>query len=1031
MKMDKLLKRILNKETILYIIFGVLTTVVDFIVAYLLFYKSDFSAVSSNTIAWVVAVIFAYITNKIFVFEAKQTNLKVLCGEIVAFVGARLVTLIMTNIFILITSIIGIEFIISKLLISVFVIIINYFFSKLFVFKKENERAWYQELDKKFLHWFKNNLNCILGFLVPMIVLGGIFIGKEIIPWGENMYLRSDMYHQYAPFYKELYNKLVSGGSLEFSWNIGMGVNFTAIYAYYLASPINLLLGILPEGYILHAMDFLIILKTSLAGLTCAYYLSKRFNNRTVAAGAVSVFYALSSYMAAFSWNIMWLDCIMLLPLILLGLESLVKKGKYKLYTITLGIAIFTNYYIAIMICIFAVLYFFVLLFTDSQKRPKRFKLKKMISFGFFSLIAGGIGAVMIIPELYALGYTVSGDFSFPELWSNYFSILDMFSRSLISVPVSIFSAHDPNIYCTVAVFIMIPLYCMCSKIPLKERVGKMILVIIFLISFNTNIPNYIWHGFHFPNSLPARESFIYIFLLITMGYEAMIHIRDFTRKQLFGAFAGAVCVVLLIEELYVSSDYLFDVIYISLAFLAFYMILIMAYEGKKIKTNFIIYLLFVVCIAEATINSDHEESYKITSYASYVQDNEVIEDLVESVSKDENDFFRIEKLTRKTKNDAAWNNYKGVSIFSSMTNGSFTNYLGALGFEKSTNAYSYYGYTPFSSALLSVKYVFSNSYMENNEYYTLVDFNETERRYLYELKYCLPLGFIVPEDFNNLWEMNGNNPFALQNSFAELTTGYKDMFSYISAASDGPATTFTLEEDSDIYVYTTTYVEQISYTATNADGVTVSSDTFSGLKHRQICHFGEFPAGTQIKVTTSDNDVSSLQLYAYNFNKDIFDDAYNELNSQALDITEYSDTSVKGTVNAKEDGNLYLSIVYDKGWSAYVDGEKVKISSLKGALLTIPVPAGEHTVELKYSSEGLGVGSFLTIFSILIFALFIICEKNIIKFKKVIPKQLLDTYYWVFPKTKLNDSKIMKDIKENNENYIEEVIEPKSKIEK
>lgn len=1027
--MDKLIKKLLNKETILYIIFGVLTTLVDFAVAYILFYKSGFSAIYSNTIAWVAAVIFAYVTNKIFVFEAKQTSLKVLCGEIIAFVGARLVTLIMTNIFILITSIIGIEFIISKLFISVFVVIINYFFSKLFIFKKENERAWYQGLDKKFILWFKNNLGCILGFLVPMIVLGGIFIGKEIIPWGENMYLRSDMYHQYAPFYKELYNKLVSGGSLEFSWNIGMGVNFSAIYAYYLASPINLLLGFLPEGYILHAMDFLIVLKTSLAGLTCAYYLSKRFNNRTIAAGAISVFYALSSYMAAFSWNIMWLDCIVLLPLILLGLESLVKKGKYKLYTITLGLAIFTNYYIAIMICIFAVLYFFVLLFTDNEKRPKRFKLKKIINFGFFSLIAGGIGAVMIIPELYALGYTVSGDFSFPEIWSNYFSILDMFSRSLISVPVSIFSAHDPNIYCTVAVFIMIPLYCMCSKIPLKERVGKMILVIIFLISFNTNIPNYIWHGFHFPNSLPARESFIYIFLLVTMGYEAMIHIRDFTRKQLFGSFAVAVSIVLLIEELYVSSDYTFDIIYISLAFLAFYIVLIMSYAEKKVKTNFILYLLFVVCIAEATLNSDHEESYKMTSYTSYIQDNEAIEDLVEGISKDENDFFRIEKLTRKTKNDAAWSNYKGVSIFSSMTNGSFTNYLGALGFEKSTNAYSYYGNTPFTSALLSVKYVFSNSYMENNDYYTLVDFNESERRYLYELNYCLPLGFIVPEDFDTLLELNGNNPFVLQNSFAELTTGYKDMFSYISAESNGPTTSFTLEEDSDVYVYATTYVDQISYTATNADGVTVSSDSFSGLKHRQICHFGEYPSGTKIEVTTSDNDASSLQLYAYNFNKDVFDIVYNELNSQVLDITEYSDTFIKGTVNAEESGELYLSIVYDKGWSAYVDGEKVKVSSLKGALMTIPVPAGTHEIELEYNAQGLGFGSFLTIFSLLIFIFIILCEKNIIKFKNIFPKHLIKSYYQVFPNTIPDDLDEVKEIEENNESNIEEEIEPNNDI--
>lgn len=848
-------------------------------------------------------------------------------------------------------------------------------------------------MNNKLTTWIKSNLGCILGFLVPFIILGGIFIGKEIIPWGENMYLRSDMYHQYAPFYKELYNKLTSGGSLEFSWNIGMGVNFTAVYAYYLASPINLLLGLLPEGYIIHAMDFLIVFKTALAGLTCSYYLSKHFNTKSAAVGAVSVFYALSSYMAAFSWNIMWLDCIFLLPLIVLGLERLVKEGKYRLYTISLGIAIFTNYYIAIMICIFAVIYFFMLLVTDTaSEKPRFYTLKKMISFGIFSLIAGGIGAIMFIPELYALGYTVSGNFSFPEVWANYFSILDMLSRSLISVPVSIFSAHDPNLYCTVAVFATVPLYFMCSKIPLRERIGKAALIGIFLISFNTNIPNYIWHGFHFPNSLPARESFIYIFILVVISYETVIHLKDFTRKQLLGAFAGAIGVILLIEEMYVGTEYSFEIIYLSLAFIVFYMVLALAYVNRKVKKNFLIYLLFVVCIAEATINSDHEESYKTTSYTAYIQDNKAIEDLVADVSEKDDDFFRIEKLTRKTKNDAAWNDYKGVSIFSSMTNGSFTDYLGALGFEKSTNAYSYYGNTPFTSALLSVKYVFANEFMPNDDLYTLYDFNESESRYLYQVNHCLPLGFMLPKGFDSSWEMTGNNPFALQNSFAELATGHADMFSYIPASSTGTACSFTLEEDSDVYVYVTTYVEQISFTAVDETGTTVASDSFSGLKHRRICHFGNLPKGTTVNVTTTDTNASSLQLYAYSFNDDVFSNVYESLNSQGLDVTDYTDTTVSGTVTAAKDGDLYLSIIYDKGWSAYVDGKEVETSSIKGALLTVPVPAGTHDIELKYHTDGLSTGIFLSVSSVILLILIIVFEKklhvlsdNIFKKKKKI----------------------------------------------
>ena len=337
--------------------------------------------------------------------------------------------------------------------------------------------------------WSKRNFVYLLGFLVPFLILGMIFAKNQIVPFGDNIYLRSDMYHQYAPFYKELYEKLVNGGSLTFSWEIGMGVNFSAIYSYYLASPVNLLLGFVPEGSILIVMDLLILTKTALAGFACTYYLSKHFNTKSLSTAAFAIFYALSSYMAAFSWNLMWLDCMVMLPFIVLGIESLVKEKKYKMYTIALGIAIFSNYYIAIMICIFAVLYFLVMLFVNATEE-KHYYMDRIIRFAIFSLIAGGIGAVMILPELCALGYTASGEFSFPETWINYFSILDMLKRSLIETPVAIFEAHDPNVYCTVAVFLLFPMYCLCDNVNKKEKMGKIALIAILLISFNTNIPN-------------------------------------------------------------------------------------------------------------------------------------------------------------------------------------------------------------------------------------------------------------------------------------------------------------------------------------------------------------------------------------------------------------------------------------------------------------------------------------------------------------------------------------------------------------
>jgi len=134
--MSKLFSRLLNKETLVYVIFGVLTTIVDFAVFSILHYNVHLGEIVANTIAWCAAVAFAYITNKLFVFESKSFALKILIKEIPSFVLSRVTTLIITDIFLAFAAYISMHMLFAKALISVVVIILNYVFSKLFIFKK-------------------------------------------------------------------------------------------------------------------------------------------------------------------------------------------------------------------------------------------------------------------------------------------------------------------------------------------------------------------------------------------------------------------------------------------------------------------------------------------------------------------------------------------------------------------------------------------------------------------------------------------------------------------------------------------------------------------------------------------------------------------------------------------------------------------------------------------------------------------------------------------------------------------------------
>ena len=273
----------------------------------------------------------------------------------------------------------------------------------------------------------------MIAFFVPVLVMICIFAQRGIFPFGERCFLRTDMYHQYAPFFSEFQHKLRTGGSLLYSWDVGMGVNFAALYAYYLASPLNWLILLCPKKLIIEFMTIMIVIKIGLSGLSFAWYLKQHSKNCILGVGFFGIFYALSGYMAAYSWNIMWLDCILLFPLIVYGLERLVREQKGMLYCVTLGLSILSNYYISIMTCLFLVLYFIALLILE-EPGPVRKYVENCVRFGIYSLLSGGLAAGVLLPEICALQSTASGNFDFPKAWTSYFPIFDMIARHIGNV---------------------------------------------------------------------------------------------------------------------------------------------------------------------------------------------------------------------------------------------------------------------------------------------------------------------------------------------------------------------------------------------------------------------------------------------------------------------------------------------------------------------------------------------------------------------------------------------------------------------
>ena len=823
-----------------------------------------------------------------------------------------------------------------------------------------NEEAWEVEQIKEFnkrppekkegkaASLVKPSDGLLAAFFVPMVIMIIIFAQRGIFPFGEESFLRTDMYHQYAPFFSEFRYKLTHGGSLLYSWDVGMGVNFAALYAYYLASPLNWLLVLCPKNLVIEFMTYMIVLKIALSGLSFSWYLRKHCRTRDFGVAFFGIFYALSGYMAAYSWNIMWLDCILLFPLIMLGLERLVKEKKCLLYCVTLGLSILSNYYISIMICIFMVLYFIALLILEGWKSWKDVLIHSGL-FALFSLLAGGLSAVVLLPEIYALQSTASGDFNFPQTISSYFSIFDMIARHLPAVEPEIGLDHWPNIYCGVAVLMFFLLYLGCRKIRQREKIVMCSMLLFFFASFSFNVLNFIWHGFHYPNSLPCRQSFIYIFLILLASYEAYIHIHEIPWKHVVIAFFASVIFVLLAQKLITDEAYHFSVFYVAILFLSIYAGLVGLYQ-KGISRNVLVLLALGVVSLEAAVNTT-VTSVTTTSRTGYIKDNQASSELASSLIPNTS-FYRIEKVSRKTKNDGAWMNFPTVSLFSSTANADLTAFFKKLGCESSTNAYSITGSTPLVDSLFAVKYALYSE--ETADDGVSVPVSSKDEMYLKENTYALSLGFLVPYDLENNWQLDLTNPAEVQNDLS-VVLGASPVLSEVPSEINGTSFTFTPEKDGDYYVYVSNKkVEKV-----NAQ-LGERSQNFDNVSRGYLLELGYLKAGETNTLRNDDND-QDLVAVAYRFLPEGLESVYNILNKNSMKLTKWTDTQIQGTVTAEKAGLLFLSIPYDKGWTIKVDGKAVEPYKVFDTFLSVHMTAGTHDISLEYMPQGLKTGGVIT----------------------------------------------------------------------
>lgn len=808
----------------------------------------------------------------------------------------------------------------------------------------------------------------VLAFFVPALVMLVLFIIRGIYPFGDRSFLFSDMYHQYMPFLSEFVHKIKAGEGLSYSYHVGIGSNFLALYVYYLASPFNWLVFLLPESLIMEFMSYLVILRIGLMGLTFSIYLRKVFGREDPAVVLFSTAYALSGYLAAYNWNVMWLDCLILLPLILLGAERLVREGRWVLYTVTLGLCILTNYYISIMICIFLVLYFGMLLITEyytmteGQSRKVRIVCGRIGKFAGASLLAGGLAAALLIPEVCAILRTDFGNSDFPGKLESYFSVFDMLARHCMCVTTERGLEHWPNIYCGVAVFLLVPMYALNEKISVRKRFCNLALAGFLLLSFETNVLDFLWHGLNYPDSLPARQSFLYIFLILVMCYDAFRNVEGTTPRQILYGYLAAVVFLLACEKFVESEDFDTGIEVLTLVFVTMYAVILYLYRTRKDElTRQVLGILVLACVvAELSINT-FNTSLGTTGRSAYLGDQEDYKALYVLAQEQENTFFRIEKFTRKTKNDGTLTGYPTASVFSSTMNSSVMDLYKKLGMRHSKVYYGYDGATAFVAALLNIDYMFGESDKYANGLYETVA--NSGGIYLYRCKYTLPFGYVAPTGWDIAQE--SSTGVRVQNQLVEDLGIGGTLLDHATSETSGDNVCITADRAGFYYA-------RINATGTKKVevlGGPLETQDYSDLKDGSLLYLGYLQKGERVTLTNGDDtdDTPKVSAEAYVLNEEVLAQAVEILSREHLENVQMDSTHISGTLSLEETGRLILSVPYEKGWTVQIDGETVEPEIFGDTLMAFDLESGEHTIQMHYVPDGWNIGVLVSAGSVLI----------------------------------------------------------------
>lgn len=849
-------------------------------------------------------------------------------------------------------------------------------------------------MTEKFKKLIKDNSIVLITFLSALIIINVIYILQQVTPYGVKSLLQVDFFHQYAPMLGELFDRVKGGESLLYSFYSGMGLPFFRNFFNYLSSPFNIFMFLFKRNSLLASFSFIIGLKAVVSATSMSFYLSKKFgkNKRFI---AISLLYGFCAYFTAYYWNIMWLDGMLFLPLIVLGIERIINTEKYLLYILSLSLMLVTNYFIAYMICIFSVLYFAAYYILKSKKIVFKNILKNTAKFALASLLAGGLAAFALIPMFLGMKSISATSDLWPSSQYYSFTLLEFLANHFSGVGRTVLASgvsNAPNISVGILGIFLFILFYLNGKISLKKKIIYSSLWFVIVLAFLVPQLDFIWHAFHVPNDLPYRYSFIYSFVFIIIAAYSLYNIKHIKFR-----YVNIVFVFLMIS---ISLLYIFkyknisdSMILLNILLLILYYILFLMYKFIPNFRNKIPYLMICLVIVEAIIAINHNwnNDQEIDRYYDGYSETK---EMLEYVHKNENGTpYRIEKTSTVTLNDQSWYGYYGQGLFTSMAYEDLAilqNNLGLPG--NNINSYYYKQTTPVYDLIFNIKYFIGNT----------IDINRYELFYnedgilTFKSLFESNLVYAVDNEIIN-WNYNYTDPLYIQNDFIYKSTGINNVFEHLSFEEKE---LMHSDENKQIYKYTFNNPgdNMYFYIDNHIDYIIIDNELYYNkedndhynnidkyIENIYVYNLNNFKEN-YIITSRTDNDQYEIYIgynnhsyddfHAYYINGEKFNEAVEILNNDVFNISFFKESKIKGNITLTEDKTIFTSIPYDKGWKVYANGERIPTTSIADSLLAFELEPGTYQLTFNFFPYGMKMGLIISISSLAV--IFFLKKKKI-----------------------------------------------------